>query len=109
MIERLLISLFATLVLELAFALFWNVRKWDLALVAIINVLTNPLVVLWNDYFLESGLLISVTLPELCAIALEAFLLFRFGKYIKNPFLLAICLNVFSYSSGLLIFSFWRY
>lgn len=103
MLEGLVCSLGLTLVFELAYAFLWGVGKKDLLLVAGMNVLTNPLVVLWNYGTSEAGVMIAVLLPEAAAIAVEAFLLIRFGKEVPRPVLLAVCINVFSFFLGLLI------
>lgn len=103
MVEALVWSLFLTLVFELGYALLWGVKAVDIPLILGMNVLTNPLVVLWNRHFAEAGYLIATVLPELCAIAAEVMLLSRFGKTVKRPVLLGICINVFSYFAGVLI------
>ena len=103
MFERLALSLALTLALGLLFAWGWTVKGKDLLLVAAMNVLTNPLVVLWNTAFGSMSILISTVFPELAAIAAEAFLMRRFGKKIAYPLLLAVCINVFSYFSGLIL------
>ena len=103
MVERLILSLGLTLALELVYAMGWKVRGRDLLLVVLMNVLTNPLVVLWNAATASAGYLVSTALPEAAAVAVEAVLLKRFGKDIAYPLLLAVCINVFSYFCGLLI------
>ena len=103
MTERLLLSLGLTLALELLFAIGWGVKGKNLLLAAAMNVLTNPLVVIWNSLTAGTGILISTVAPELAAIAAEAFLLRRYGRDIPYPVLLGICINVFSYFSGITI------
>lgn len=102
MIERLILSLLLTLVFELLYALGWGVRKKDLLLVFLVNILTNPLVVLFHSVTESHGILLSIILPELTAIAVESYLLKRYSKDILYPILLAICINVFSFFAGLL-------
>lgn len=106
MVEKLLLSLTLTLILELLYALGWKIHGNDLRIVIWMNVLTNPLVVLWNTWMSEAGYLISTLAPELAAVAVEAVLLKRFGKDISYPVLLALCINIFSYVSGLIIYYF---
>ena len=102
MIDVLLISLVLTLLFELGYAWFWGIKGRDLLLVVWMNVLTNPLVVLWFYCNQEMSWLISTLIPELSAIFAEILLLKQFGKKIRRPVLLGICINVFSYSVGLL-------
>lgn len=103
MAEALIWSLILTLVFELGYALLWGIKKVDIPLIVAMNVLTNPLVVLWNRHFAEAGYLIATVIPELAAVTVEAMLLCRFGKAVKRPVLLGICINVFSYFAGVLI------
>lgn len=103
MIEKLFASLCLTLIIELLYAAGWRVKGKDLWLIVGMNILTNPLVVLWNSWMYSHGYLISTLLPELAAITTEAVLLKRFGKNISYPVLLAVCINVFSYVLGLFI------
>ncbi len=103
MIERLALCLGLTLIFELGFALAWGIEKKDLLLLILVNVLTNPLVVMWHDCHIEDRYYLSTLLPEICAVAAEAVLLKIFGKHIRYPVLLAVCMNVFSYSLGVLV------
>lgn len=103
MIERLIASLLVTLLLELSYALVWQVRGRDLLVIIWMNILTNPLVVLINYFTASAGFVISTLLPELAAIAAETIILKRFSKNIHFPILLAICINVFSYICGVFI------
>ncbi len=103
MAERLVLCLALTLLFEVGFALAWGIRKKDLPLLILVNVLTNPLVVLWHASHLNSSYILSTLLPEVCALLAEAALLKLFGKHIRYPVLLAVCMNIFSYSLGVLI------
>lgn len=103
MAEILALSLGLTLVFELLYGWLWGVKGRDILLIAGMNVLTNPLVVLWHYSTQAHGLVISTILPELTAVAVEALLLCRFGRRIRKPVLLAMCINVFSYFVGILI------
>lgn len=99
------VSLVLTLALELAFALLWGVRRGDLLLVALANVLTNPVVVLchalaalWLPAFL-----IPVTLAlEVGAVLVEGWL-FAQRSDIRSSWAFALCANLFSFVIGLLI------
>lgn len=103
MIEIYLLSLGLTLILELGYAWLWGVKSKDYWLITAMNVLTNPLVVLWHYTFLEQEFLINTVLPEIAAVVTECFLLSKFGKNIRKPVMLGVCINVFSYFVGLLI------
>ena len=103
MIEQLIHSLLLTLLLEITYALGWKIRNKDLLLVLAVNVLTNPLVVLFHELTAHHGIVVSMAVPELTAVAVEALLLKRFGKDITYPILFAVCVNIFSFFVGLLI------
>ena len=107
--KTLLLSLIMTLVLELPFAWLWGLRKGDILLVVWVNILTNPLVVLWNH--VTTGFVLSILLPEAAAVTAEAVFFKRLGKKIPYPVLLAVCINTFSFHAAILIqylFLIWR-
>ncbi len=99
----LLISLVLTLLLELGFAWFWGVRGKGLALVILMNILTNPAVVTihflctvvlgWNELF-------PVLLLEAAAITAEGFCC---RGMIRKPWTFSIYVNLFSYLTGELL------
>ena len=103
MTEILLISLGMTLVLELAYAWLWGVKGKDFIVITVMNILTNPLVVLWHHYTADRGIWINTVLPELAAVIAEVLLLMRFGKPVQKPVSLGICINLFSYFVGFII------
>lgn len=92
------VSLGLTLMLELPVVLLWGVRgRRDLWLAVLVNVLTNPAVVLLHA-------LGCPALPlEAAAIAVEGVCYRACGEDIRRPYLLALCANVFSYTAGLLL------
>jgi len=101
------VSLAATVVLELLLCLVLGYRsKRTVLLVVLVNILTNPSVVLC--YYLLS---VVYGFPEVTVIAaLELAVVFvewLCYKYraveIKRPFLFSLGLNCFSYFIGLLI------
>ena len=99
------VSLILTLVLELAFALLWRVARRDLTLVALVNVLTNPVVVLCHALVALwiPTLLLPVTLAlEIGAVLVEGWL-FATRSEIHFPWGFALCANLFSFVLGLLI------
>ncbi len=108
MTEILSLSLGLTLLIELAVSLLSGLRRWDLLLVAAVNLLTNPLVVLWHYCTAASGVWIATVLPELAAVTVEALLFRKLGSQIRRPVLLSVCINLVSYGSGALISLLWR-
>lgn len=107
MIQTLLVSLLLTLVLELVFSFVVGVREGkDIGLVVLVNVLTNPCVVLvyyLNVYYFKWNRSVVTLILEVGAVAVEALYYKRYGKKIDRPFLFSICANVFSYFIGDLI------
>lgn len=98
-----LISLVLTLFIELAFALLWGIRRKDLLLVALVNVLTNPLVVLVHSLLLPYGFLFHTLLPELWAVGTEAAIYYRKKTHIPHPVLFGLLANILSYCIGILL------
>lgn len=106
LLQSLALSLALTLLLEGAFALLWGVEREDFGLVALVNVLTNPAVVLCH--FLVAALLPQMLLPatlalEAGAVLAEGYLYARRGR-MALPWLFALCANLFSYCVGTLLF-----
>lgn len=101
----LVVSLFLTLFLETGFAFILKKRNKDLLLVVLVNILTNPAVVLlyWltKKYTLYDTILVT-TILETLAILVEAFYYKKFGDQFKTPFLFSLGTNAFSYGMGLL-------
>jgi len=102
MAELFTLSLGLTLIFELGYAWLWGVKGRDLILILLMNVLTNPLVVLWYHVHQDQNLLIHTVFPELIAIIVEIFILKRFAKDVRRPIQLGICINVFSYFLGMI-------
>lgn len=107
MLTALAVSLLLTLAFEEGFALLWGLRgKRELGLVALMNCLTNPPVVLlyhtaaglwhWN------GLLVTAVLEGL-AVLVEWRCCRAFSEQVKRPFLFALLINLFSYGAGCVI------
>ena len=99
------VSLALTLVLELGFALLWGAGKHDLPLVALANVLTNPVVVLCHTLtalFFPAALPPVIFVLEVGAVLVEGRLFSTRGD-IRFPWGFSLCANLFSFSVGLLI------
>lgn len=108
MIKGWCISLFLTLILELAYAWFWGVRsKHDLRLTILVNVLTNPIVVFVLYFIRFRRMPVSygwVTLiMEFLAVVTEALLYQKYASGISRPWLFSLSVNSFSYAMGELL------
>lgn len=108
MIKAWLISLAMTLVLELSYALFWGIRdKHDLRLTALVNVLTNPVVVFVYYFIRFRHLPVHygwVTLiMEVLAVTAEAVIYRKAARTISRPWLFSLSANAFSYAMGELL------
>ena len=99
------VSLALTLLLELGFALIWKVQKADLPLVALANVLTNPVVVLCHmmtRFYFPTVLPFFTAVLEFGAFSVEGYL-FSTRSQIRRPWLFSLCANLFSYVVGILL------
>ena len=99
------LSLALTVLLEEAFALLYGLRSPRLlALTALVNLLTNPPVVLL--YYLlplgPGGRLLLKLFLEGAAIAVEGFCYKAYGQ-LPRPFWFSFCANVFSYGTGFIL------
>jgi len=101
------ISLALTLALEAAFFLLIGKRdKKDLLLLTMVNILTNPAVVLayWLAVYRAGLNIIAVLIPlERLAMPAEGHYYKKYGRDFKRPYLISIAANIFSYGTGLLI------
>lgn len=102
-------SLALTLILELAGAGILGMRKWrDFLLVALVNILTNPLLGLILDgIYLGQGRYPGwyIILPLEAAVVITEGLLYR-GRLVYRkikPFLLSLLLNGISYLGGVMV------
>lgn len=99
------VSLALTLALELAFALIWRVERSDLPVVALGNLLTNPVVVLCHHgaaWYFPKYLLAVTLILELLAVGTEGFI-YRRRSQISRPWVFSLCANGLSFLTGLLI------
>lgn len=107
MLTILAVSLLLTLIFEESFALVWGIRgRRELGLVALVNCLTNPPVVLL--YYTATGLwhwnAVPVTLVLEAAAVLVEWRCYRaFSEQVKRPFLFALLINLFSFGAGCVI------
>lgn len=107
MLTILAVSLLLTLAAEEIFALAWGLRgRRELGLVALVNCLTNPPVVLlyytatrWRGWDP-----VPVTLVLEAAAVLTEWRCYRAcSEQVKRPLLFALLINVFSYGVGCII------
>lgn len=105
----LLVSLAVTVALEEGFCLLAGIRnRWDLALAALVNLLTNPAVVfLYCMNRLYGGLnpaAVTIVL-ELAAVAAEAVCYRAAAREIRHPWLFSAGANAFSCLLGAAVLS----
>lgn len=108
-ISRLFLALLVTVIIEFAVAWIFSLRGKDLAVVILVNVITNPLLnylILVNAYFqlfpnaFGFGLFL-----EGCVIPAEWGLLVKYTRLSRRKtLLLSFTMNVVSFLVGLLIF-----
>ena len=107
LLVALAISLALTLALEIGFFFLIGKRnKRDLLLVVMVNVLTNPVVVLlywlvvlytgWNTTIIKIPL-------EVFAILTEGFYFRKYGQNFKRPFVFSLAANMFSFWVGIFL------
>ena len=96
------ISLLLTLLLEGLFAFFiGGIRSLrELFLTVLVNMLTNPPVVLTYTLFPSLPMKLSL---EVAAVLIEGFVYKKCSDEINRPFLYALCINAFSFLTGELI------
>ena len=100
-------SLILTIILEAAFFLIIGKRdKKDLLLLLLVNVLTNPVVVLsfWLAVLYTDLNRYIILIPlELFAVLTEGYYYKRYGQDFRRPYLFSTAANVFSFAAGVLI------
>ena len=107
MLKIMAVSLLLTLALEGIFALCWGLRsKRELTIVALVNIMTNPAVVLLYHtcvgLFGWSAVLVTIVLE--CAAVLAEWIAYRAcSEVLKGPFLFALLANAFSYGVGCIV------
>lgn len=107
LLAALAFSLLLTLILEVGF--FWLTgkrKKKDLLLVCLVNILTNPVVVLFYwlaVLYTRLNSVIVVVVLELCAITVEGYYYKNYGEEFPHPYGFSIAANIVSFGIGLLI------
>lgn len=106
LLPALAVSLLLTLILESLFGLIWGIKgRRDWLLLALVNVVTNPIVVTLH-YCVSSAWVFTAVL-EVSAVLAEWLAYRRWGRTTCPAFLFALCANCFSYFGGLLINVLW--
>jgi len=107
LLRAIALSLGITLILETGYFLLTGRRnKKDLLLVAMVNVLTNPIVVLlyWLAFLYTNWNTITVLISlEVFAVLTEGYYYRKYGKSFKRPFLFSFAANAFSFTIGFLV------
>lgn len=96
-------ALLLTLLFELSYAWVWGLRKKQLVMVILMNLMTNPAA---NALYSYAVTVLSFPSAAI-ALPLEAAAMIAEGlccrNYIKKPWLFVITCNVFSYAAGMLL------
>ncbi len=107
MLKSMVVSLLLTLVLEGLFACLWGLRsRRELTVVALVNIMTHPAVVLLYHtcvgLFGWSAVLVTAVLE--CAAVVAEWVAYRAcSEVLKCPFLFALLVHAFSYGVGCII------
>ena len=105
--RALVVSLVLTLALETGFFLLVGKRdKKDLLLVVMVNVITNPVVVLlyWLAVLYGNWNRAAAAIPlELFAVLAEGYYYKKYGQDFRRPYLFSAAANAFSYGVGALL------
>lgn len=92
------ISLIATLLIETAVAVLLKKRRLGLAVVLAVNLLTNPVVVLFWQLNPELPLLLPCM--EVGAVLIEGCCYRLFPAHFRRPFLFSLLCNLLSFFIG---------
>lgn len=107
LVFSLVVSLLLTLVFESAFFFMVGKRnKRDYLLLVLVNVLTNPLVVLSSwliELYTHLYLPVVMVLLEVIAVGVEGAYYKKYGQSFKRPFVFSLAANAFSFLLGLLV------
>jgi len=109
LIFALVFSLALTIIIEAVFLFLSAVGKRDkkdLLLVVLVNIITNPVVVLtyWLAVLYTGLNVILIIIPlEAFAVLTEGYYYKKYGRSFKRPYLFSLTANMLSYGAGLLI------
>lgn len=94
-------SLGITLLIEIPVALLFHARGKDILLVLLVNVLTNPAVVLLSE-LMGNEFLIQIIL-EIMVWGIEGCYYKRYSINMRNVFVCSLCCNAASYIMGIVM------
>ncbi len=95
------ISLLLTLVLEFPWILLFRAKRKDLLLFLLVNILTNPAVVVLS---IATGYHIIIQLClEAIVVLVEGWYYKKYTEHMRKSILCSLCANGFSYGVGILI------
>lgn len=107
LLTALAFSLVLTLMLEAGFFLITGKRYHkDLLLLVLVNILTNPIVVIlfWLAASYTEWHKAVILLPlELSAILTEGCYFQKYGRNFPRPYLFSCAVNIFSFLGGILL------
>lgn len=107
LLVALAVSLVLTLALEIGFFLLIGKRnKKDLLLVGLINVITNPAVVLlyWLALlYTDLNQVMVKAMLELFAVLTEGYYYKKYAQGFRRPYFFSIAANAFSFGVGVLL------
>ena len=107
LLTSLAISLVLTLALEAVFFLLIGKRdKKDLLLLLLVNVITNPIVVLsfWLAALYANWNARLILIPlELFAVLAEGYYYKKHGRHFRRPYLFSLTANMISFGAGELV------
>lgn len=106
-IRVLCMSLASTLVLEEGFGFMLGIRdRWDMVLIGLVNLLTNPAVVLLyyvNGIYIKGNQTAVTILLEFTAVLAEGLCYKAAARGIRHLWVFAIGANLFSYTAGVVL------
>ena len=106
-LTSLAISLILTILLEVGFFFLSGKRhKKDLLLVIMVNIFTNPVVVMsyWLVVtFTSLNATLAIIPLEIFAIVAEGRYYKKYGHNFKHPYIFSAMANLFSFGTGMLI------
>jgi len=102
-IDSILIALLLTLMLELVFALLWGLRRKQLFMVVLMNLLTNPAAnLIYGLALLYTAVpqILLIVLLEAAVVTTETICC---KGFVSKPLLFTLLCNAFSYIIGILL------
>lgn len=107
LLKSLGLSLALTLLFESFFFFIVGKRsKWDFLLLLLVNILTNPVVVMsWHlvRMYSKLNLILVIIFLETAAVVVEGGFYRKYAETIKRPFCFSLAANACSFGAGKLI------